>query len=295
MPFSVAEAARAGIPSARLRRADLHAPYRGVRTAVKPLSGLDHVFAYAPNLREDQAFSHISAALLWGMWLPARLVSQPVVHVMALGGAQRPRAAGVQGYRGRSEPLALARGLPAVSPARVWVQLAPLLTLDELVAAGDGLVRRQSPLSTLPELAEAVRPGERGAELVHRALPLLRAGADSAKETDLRLVLARSGLPEPEVNGEVVMLSGDSTPGDLVFRPWKVLAEYDGQQHRVSRRQFERDVLRLEELARSGWTVVRVIDVHLDDPRSVVARVARALRDHGWRGRLSRGQYLRSL
>lgn len=293
--FSVADAARAGVPAARLRRADLLAPHRGIRVAVEPRTGVERAFAYVPNLREGQAFSHVSAALLWGMWLPKRLQSDTFVDVLALAPRDRPVAARVRGHRGMNEPLAFARGLPVTSAPRTWVHLAPLLSLDELVAAGDSLIRRQSPLAALDELTRAIRLGERGAVLARRAAALLRAGADSAKETEVRLLLGRARLPEPEVNGEIVTRSGFSTHGDLVFRGWNVLTEYDGKQHRVTRRQFERDVLRLEELARDGWTVIRVLDVHLDDPLSVVERVATALRDRGWRGRLSRGEFLRSL
>lgn len=293
--FSVADAVRAGIPAARLRRADLFAPHRGIRVSTQPRTGVERAFAYLPNLGTHQAFSHVTAALLWGMWLPMRLQDDPAIDVLALAPHDRPAAAGVRGHRANSEPLAFARGLPAVSAPRAWAQLAPILSLEELVAAGDSLIRRQDPVSELDDLVRAIRPGERGAPHARRATRLLRAGTDSAKETELRLLLGRAGIPEPEVNGEIVTSTGFSTPGDLVFREWKVLSEYDGKQHRVSKKQFERDVLRLEELARDDWTVIRILDVHLEDPYSVVERVAGALRDNGWRGRLSRGEYLRGL
>ena len=293
--FSVAEAAKTGIAPSRLRRGDLHAPYWGIRTTVVPRTGVERAFTYAPNLRDSQAFSHVSAALLWGMWLPARLQNDPTVDVLALAPRDRPVGVGVRGHRAVSEPLAFARGLPVVSAPRTWVQLAPMLSLDELVAAGDSLIRRKDPLVELDELSSAVRPGERGAVRARRASPLLRAGADSPKETEVRLLLGRARLPVPEVNGEIVTRSGLVTHGDLVFRKWRVLAEYDGVQHRATKRQFERDVLRLEALARDEWSVIRILDVHLADPFSVVERVASALRARGWRGRLSRGGYLRDL
>lgn len=138
--FSVADAARAGVPAARLRRADLLAPHRGIRVAVEPRTGVERAFAYVPNLREGQAFSHVSAALLWGMWLPKRLQSDTFVDVLALAPRDRPVAARVRGHRGMNEPLAFARGLPVTSAPRTWVHLAPLLSLDELVAAGDSLI-----------------------------------------------------------------------------------------------------------------------------------------------------------
>lgn len=143
-------------------------------------------------------------------------------------------------------------------------------------------------------MTTGIRQGERGASKARQALPLVRERVDSPKETELRLLFHRAGLPEPEVNGQILLAVGD-TPGDLVFRAWRVLAEFDGQQHRVGRAQFERDIVRLEALARSGWTVIRVLDAHLQDPIGVIDRVVTALRDNGWRGRLSRGEFLRQL
>jgi very-short-patch-repair endonuclease len=51
----------------------------------------------------------------------------------------------------------------------------------------------------------------------------------------------------------------------------KVAAEYDGDQHRSDRRQFVRDVHRLEFLERAGWIVVRVVAE--DHPDDIVRRV----------------------
>jgi very-short-patch-repair endonuclease len=38
-----------------------------------------------------------------------------------------------------------------------------------------------------------------------------------------------------------------------------VAVEYDGDQHRVDRLQYAKDIRRLERLDRLGWLVVRVI------------------------------------
>jgi very-short-patch-repair endonuclease len=56
-----------------------------------------------------------------------------------------------------------------------------------------------------------------------------------------------------------------------------VAVEYDGAQHRVDARQFERDVLRLEAFAAADWRVIRILATHLRDPGAVVARIRTAL------------------
>jgi len=167
------------------------------------------------------------------------------------------------------------------------------LTLDELVAAGDSLMPRRRQLCTLEELRTAEPVRRRNVVLARHALPHVRERVDSVKETQLRLLLIRAGLPEPDVNPEI---SRGRTVryGDLVFWVWRVLVEYDGGQHRRDARQFAADVERLEQLAREGWTVIRVLAPHLAEPERVVRRVETALRDRGWRGRLSRSQLWRA-
>jgi very-short-patch-repair endonuclease len=54
-----------------------------------------------------------------------------------------------------------------------------------------------------------------------------------------------------------------------------VAVEYDGDQHPTDRRQYVRDVRRLEQLNRLGWIVVRVVKA--DSPRQVVRRVREAV------------------
>lgn len=295
MPFSVAEALRAGIPYSRLRRADLTGTFHGVRSTGTPSGQVARALAYAPRLRPGQCFSHGTAASLWGMWIPDRLMVDARVTVLAVHPADRPRSRGVRAHRTRVAALGFARGLPVTSPADTWVRLGGLLSRRELVAAGDSIVRRQDPLGTLEDLAGALDtlsdiPGVAAARV---AIGDVRPGADSAQETSVRLLLARARLPEPEVNGLIVTRGGVETHGDLVLREWKVLVEYDGRQHRASAQQFERDILRLEELAADGWTVIRIVSTHLRDPAAVVGRIARTLRSRGWRGTPSVGQVLR--
>ena len=100
----------------------------------------------------------------------------------------------------------------------------------------------------------------------------------------LRLDLAAAGLPEPEVNGEIRTAGGALVAyGDLVFRPYKVLAEYDGEQHRTDSAQYSRDVDRLDDLARLGWRTVRFTRRHRNGARlERIERVRAALVARGW-------------
>ncbi|NQX36608.1 hypothetical protein [Herbiconiux sp. VKM Ac-2851] len=95
-------------------------------------------------------------------------------------------------------------GLPVVDPVSAWLQLAGGSTLDELVVAGDHLVRiparrddLRRPFCTVDELVQRSRECRgRGATLARRAAELVREGSDSPQESRLRLALTRAGLPE---------------------------------------------------------------------------------------------------
>jgi very-short-patch-repair endonuclease len=52
----------------------------------------------------------------------------------------------------------------------------------------------------------------------------------------------------------------------------KLAVEYDGDHHRTSRRQFNKDIARAEALTDLGWTDVRVTAE--DTPGGVIARVS---------------------
>jgi very-short-patch-repair endonuclease len=110
----------------------------------------------------------------------------------------------------------------------------------------------------------------------------MRPGSASRRESLLRLRVLRAGFPEPELNTAIELADGRVTHGDFVFREHRVLLEYDGEQHREDDDQFHRDVERLNDLAASGWIVIRV-GRRLPLPRAL-DQLERALRARGWRG-----------
>jgi very-short-patch-repair endonuclease len=123
----------------------------------------------------------------------------------------------------------------------------------------------------------------RGAAAATSALGLSRQGAESRPETQLRLLLARAGLPEPELQAEI--RSGNRLLGfvDLFYRDYGVIVEYDGDGHRTNARQYDRDIARIDDLIEANYTVIRVRKRGLyDTPDYTIARVTRALSARGW-------------
>ncbi len=281
--FTTKSAAGLGLRPGRLRGRDLLAPHRGVRLPADVDATAEQ--RAAPLANVHRWFSHLSAARLWGCPLPPSADLRP--HLSAHRRA--PRIAGVVGHKAspRAAPVRRA-GLPVSDPITTWLQLAAVLPFDELVACGDHLVHeprypdRHDPRPYVQREALVAAAAEyrgRGAIKARAAAAAVRSLAASRPETLIRLLLERAGLPEPELNADVHDAEGTWIAYcDLVFRAAKVVVEYDGDQHRTDRRQYERDRKRLDALADAGWNVIHVrADALFHDPASVVARVRRAL------------------
>lgn len=103
-------------------------------------------------------------------------------------------------------------------------------------------------------------PRTRGLRQLDQALDLVDAGAQSPKETWLRLLLIDAGFPRPQT--QIPVLDVDGYPRYFLDMGWEdkmLTVEYDGQQHRTSSSQFAKDVERLEYIRHVGWTHIRVL------------------------------------
>jgi hypothetical protein len=115
-----------------------------------------------------------------------------------------------------------------------------------------------------------------GLRRLEAALELVDAGAQSPRESYLRLLLIDAGLPRPQT--QIPVVGVDAMPLaylDLGWEECMVAVEYDGDQHRTDRRQYVKDIRRLEMLEQLGWIVVRVVAE--DRPAAIVRRVRAAV------------------
>ena len=171
-------------------------------------------------------------------------------------------------------------GLSVTTVARTAFDLARQLPTGDAVARLDALVRATSCRVEDVLLLAKRYPRARGSRRLRAALPLVDAGAASPKETWLRLLVVRAGLPTPETQIPVVKHYRTVAMLDMGWEALMVALEYDGDQHRTSRRQYVRDLRRLKELEDCGWIVIRVIAE--DRPQDIIRRVREALRRRGY-------------
>ncbi|SDP21430.1 hypothetical protein SAMN04487914_105161 [Arthrobacter sp. ok909] len=293
-PFTVKEAADAGISRRRLRHSSLDVPSRGIRL---PTGHSAEVTLHARPLTlvtQFSAASHATAFLIWAFpgFLPGS--HAPGIHISRPDTMAIPRRRGVIGHVGQffADEITRVDGVLVTTRTRTWLDCSRKMSLDELTVVADHLLRRPrpafesrtEPYATPAQLAEMLdrhkgTPGIRKARL---ALEQARIGADSAPETRLRLALCRAGLPEPELNVDTVLRSGVVRQPDLAYPEHRVAVEYEGAGHSEAA-QVIRDIAREEDFSGAGWILIRISKRHMEnDARSAVAKVSAALASRGW-------------
>ena len=270
-PFIGSEAIAAGTLTRHALRRDSVALHQDVYVA----KGVD----ITPRLRATAAWlrsrrrgilAGFSAAALHGArWIEP---SRPA----AIIDTNRRRTKGVEAWADAIEDdeVWLIRGMAVTSPARTALDIASRYPEGLAVASVDALARATDlKLAAVEMLVERYK-GRRGIRAARAALELVDPGADSPRETWLRLLLIRAGFPRPQTQIPVYEYGRLTACVDMGWEDIKVAAEYEGDHHRVDRRRFNNDIRRLETLTELGWIVVRVTAE--DRPGGIIRRVAAA-------------------
>jgi very-short-patch-repair endonuclease len=174
------------------------------------------------------------------------------------------------------DEISVVTGVPVTTPARTALDFGCWYPTMTAVAGIDALARAIEIKAADVELLIRRYSRRRGIARARRAIELFDAGAQSPKESWLRVVLVQAGLPRPKTQIPVCDEFGKAIAYlDMGWEDVKVAVEYDGEQHRGDRRQYTWDIRRLEMLERLGWIVVRVVAG--DRPAEIVSRVRAAL------------------
>jgi hypothetical protein len=211
-----------------------------------------------------------AAALHGSKWVDGRRVVE-LIH------NNHHRAAGIQLHRDvvDADEIEIVGGVAVTSPTRTALDLGCWYPTMTAVAGIDALAGAAEVKAADIELLAGRREGRRGIARARQAADLFDAGAQSPKESWLRLVLVQAGLPRPQTQIAVLDEFGDAFAYlDMGWEDIKVAAEYDGDHHRKDPSQYGWDIKRSEKLQRLGWIVIRVIAG--DRPASIVRRVRAA-------------------
>ena len=249
---------------------------------------------YRPLMREHAFFAGTTAGGLWG--LPVDCSGDLDVAVLAPNRA--PRRVGIRGRQILPGLVSVRHvdGFVASSPASTWAMLGASSSVRELVRIGDAIVRiprdgsaRQRPdlaLGTLSQLRAAVEAGPRpGVTRLRAALSAVRVGSASPLETDFRVDAATDGLPDPVLDVEIRNSRGRLLGvTEIAYPEFRVLVEVEGDHHRVSRDQWNRDIDKYAAYVAEGYEVVRLTSAHIRGEHPTATAVVReVLSRHGWR------------
>ena len=150
--------------------------------------------------------------------------------------------------------------LPVTTWARTAFDLGRYQKRYAAIARLDALMRA-APFSIDEVSMLMQRYGPvRGVRQLRELLPLVDPGAESPKESWLRLLLIDNGFPIPET--QIPLFDGGVDPFAVLDMGWRhiqLAVEYDGDQHRTDRPQYVKDRRRLPRIEKHGWEVIRVI------------------------------------
>jgi hypothetical protein len=289
-PFTRADAVAAGLDMKVLRSSRFRRIFRGVYVdaEVKVTPELQARAALA--LHPSEAFaSHQTAAALRG--LPIAACDR--AHVTVMKQEQRVQRYGIACHVACRETLVeQVKGVRVSSPLDMFVELAGVLSLVDLVIVGDAMVRVK--LFTVLELQKFCAATSRWhSRRARRGAAYVREGVDSPMETRLRMLLVLAGLPEPVVNHKIVDANGWVLRRlDLSYPAIKLIVEYNGRQHVEDSEQWSTDIDRREEFDEEEWRLIVVLSKGIfKEPERTIMRVARALRKGGMRVGSLRGEW----
>ena len=163
-------------------------------------------------------------------------------------------------------------GLRVTTPERTAFDIGRRGRLGEAVARLDALGNAVGfKADDVLRLAQR-HSRARGLRQLETALDLYDPGAQSPKETWVRLLLIDAGFPRPQT--QIPVLGPDGYPLYYLDMGWEdmtLAVEYDGVQHAD---QIGYDIVRNEYIASAGWTTIRVAAGHRR--ATIVGRVRHA-------------------
>lgn len=185
----------------------------------------------------------------------------------------------VRNERIEADEIVDVSGMAVTSPSRTALDLARHLPRDVAVRHLDALARATGvTASDVLSLTERY-PRARGLRRAEIALALMDPGAQSPKETWLRLLLIDAGLPAPRTQIRVTDGVNEAFI-DMGYDEPMVGLDYDGQHHSNDRERYVHDIGRAELIEREGWIDIHVVAEHRR--RFILHRVSEAFARRGY-------------
>lgn len=278
-PFLLSHGRASGLTMGRMRGGDLRRPYSGVRVPQPNAAPLNlEQLAHAQQLRmpAEWFFCHATAARLWGVPLPFGQEQSLLLHVASPAPSRAPRCGGVLGHKLQIDAgdIHIRAGLRVSGPERTWLDLGSVLSLPDLVAAGDFLIQRRRPATSVAALTQTLSRyrGRRGVPNLRVALDLLDPNSESRRETHLRVIAVTGGIDGIVANLQITTSGGHRYRADLAIPRVRMILEYQSAYH-FDPVQARKDMTRRSRLEADGWFVMYINVDDLRDPAELLRRI----------------------
>ncbi|MGK2904588.1 MAG: hypothetical protein ACSLE7_17330 [Mycobacterium sp.] len=218
-----------------------------------------------------------ASALHWAKW-----VDDDVPIEMLWRNTHPPAGIVARNERFAADEVMTISGVPVATHVRTIFDLGRHLQDDQAVARIDALLwRGQVSVEDVDPLVLRY-PAAPGIRKLKAALTRADGGAESPRETRLRLALREAGLAPTGTQIPVYDAQGRMVAKvDMGWEDLKIAVQYDGRHHQTDRMTYVRDQKVNRALAALGWIVIRAITE--DSDADVIGRVAAALFSRGWR------------
>ena len=248
---------------------DVYAPKRAVLTLHQRATA-----AWLWSGREGVVAGLTASALHGAKWVDGDVVVLNWPNHRAPGGVRTCNDTLLPGE------ITMLEGLPVTTAVRTAFDLARHGGESRAVARLDALARATHfKTEDVLEVADS-HPHVRWLRRVPRLLDLVDAGAESPRESSLRMMLIAASYPRPTT--QIPVPGPDGYPKYFLDMGWeeiKVAVEYDGEHHREDPDAYRKDIIRMEYLAGVGWIVIRVVKGQTQ--AHILSRVERAVRARG--------------
>jgi hypothetical protein len=256
----------------RVKLGRLHVVHRGVY-AVGHVRLTIHGRWMAAVLASGEGgrLSYRSGAMLWSI----RRTERGLIEVTSPRGRALP---GIQRHRAElpSDEVTVHRGIPVTTVARTLLDLATVLTAQQLARAVNE-TEVQRLLDPLPLSALLQRyPRRAGVPALRELLGQRVTVTRSELEKRFLEFLADAGLPLPDTNAHI-QVNGIWHEVDCLWTAQRLIVELDGRNVHDTHQTFESDRARDRILQAAGFRVIRITWRQLHESPAAVAADLRAL------------------
>jgi hypothetical protein len=186
-------------------------------------------------------------------------------------------AFGLMVHQRTGAPLQRVAGRLATAPAWTAVEVARQLRRPRALATLDATLRSRRCTLKCVENAVVEQRGRRGIVAVRQLLPFADGRAESAMESEARLVMIDRGLPAPELQYPIFGRDGELWRVDFAWPEYRLAAEYESVDWHAGREEMLRDKRRWGKIQELGWTIIPIV---VDDVRREPDQLAERIASH---------------